>query len=867
MFRPRRKFLVEPQALELKDCYAKTRRSATGSIVLGQTVLTHCCQTGLVAKALLDCLPSKICQKWFPKGTLIAVACHDNGKISPTFQEKLRRATTDYCIGSIQELKLANPDAESQWSGHSGAGQVSAREWTSDERLCAIFGCHHGYFPHTGCIRADSPVLGGPAWQAQRTRLVESLKSIFKSGFPVVQSDIHAKVLTGLTSVADWIASSEQLSVLDDASDKDATIAVEHAGFFPVKVRPNLSFEDIFGFAPNAVQKAISQQCRSPGIYVLEAPMGVGKTEAALYAAYQMLASGQATGLYFALPTQATSNAIFRRANAFLKAIIPEKSPYLSAKLIHSKADLVLGSMGAEAGPGGSWFSSKKRAILFPFGVGTIDQALMSVMAVRHSTVRMYGLLGKVVILDEVHSYDLYTGTILDALVKALRALDCTVIILSATLTKTRREALLQTSAQSEQYPLLSSMSTRSINAFPIECPIFLPLTKTVHTRIISERDLATKEVVTRAKEGQQILWIENTVEDAQQTYDNLLAYLCKFPQAKVEIGLLHSRFTAADREANEAYWLNVLGKGQNDIRNRNGRILVGTQVLEQSLDIDADFLVTNVCPTDMLLQRIGRLWRHPSTKRPDQCNCEAWIIAPDLNTADMESVVCSLGKTAKVYAPYILCRTLGVWQNRQTVHLPEDIRSLLEDTYRERSEEGVLLRLQTEIEEGTAKRKGARQLRQLAQLSLCPDFGTISDDADSNAVTRYSQIPTVDVLLIKAFHQDSSGTVITTLGDITLQLRTNPTHADAAILARKLSNEIVRTPISIAPSSLPSSNLAWLSSYLYVSRIDQERIRIGLVDTTGRILSLSGNQAFNSNCKEARYTKTRGYSLQLPSS
>ena len=772
MFGRQRKLLVEPKALPLEDCYAKTRRSSTGTIVLGQTVLSHCRQTGLVAKALVNCLPRKLSCKWFPKGTPLVVACHDNGKISPAFQEKIRRATSDYVIGSLQELKFANPEAESQWSGHSGAGQIAAREWTSDSRICAIIGCHHGFFPCTGSLRADSPVLGGTMWQARRTQLAETLKDFFKSDFPVVQSDLHAKVLAGLTTVADWIASSEQSSAADPTSFGDAANAVQDAGFFPVEVCPGLSVKDIFGFVPNAVQKAVDLQCRRPGVYLLEAPMGSGKTEAALYAAYRLLATGQASGLYFALPTQTTSNAIVHRVNDFLKAIVPNNSHHRSAQLIHSRADLIQSPFGAEAGPGGSWFSSRKRAILYPFAVGTIDQVLMSVMAVRHATVRMFGLLGKVVILDEVHSYDLYTGTILEALVKALRELDCTVIILSATLTKSRRESLLQASCLNIDYPLLTSIQTGSVHALPVEHPIKLPLTKTVQTKVISERNLALSEAISRAKNGQQILWIENTVDEAQKTYAKLLAELKKSPDSVIEIGLIHSRFTAADREDIENYWLNILGKGQNNKRSQNGRIVVGTQVLEQSLDIDADFLITNLCPTDMLLQRIGRLWRHCTTKRPDQCTCEAWIIAPEF-MADIEKIVDSLGKTAKVYAPYILCRTLEVWQSRRTVHLPVDIRLLLEETYSERQECSAMSQLKLELEEGNAEHKGSRQLRKLAQLTLCPDFGTISDEATNNgAATRYSQIPTVDVLLIKSIHQNSGHTIITTLDGLELEFK-----------------------------------------------------------------------------------------------
>ncbi len=192
--------------------------------------------------------------------------------------------------------------------------------------------------------------------------------------------------------------------------------------------------------------------------------MGMGKTEAALYAAYQMLVQEKATGIYFALPTQLTSNKIYDRFNSFLHQIVSTETPQ-HALLLHSGAWLMDTEMGEEGSPGGAWFNHRKRGLLAPFAVGTIDQALMAVMNVKHGFVRAYGLAGKVVILDEVHTYDLYTGTILNALVEFLRQIDCTVIILSATLSQTRRDALLQQSTTSEAYPLITARHQRNGSA------------------------------------------------------------------------------------------------------------------------------------------------------------------------------------------------------------------------------------------------------------------------------------------------------------------------------------------------------------------------------------------------------------------
>ena len=161
--------------------------------------------------------------------------------------------------------------------------------------------------------------------------------------------------------------------------------------------------------------------------------------------------------MYFALPTQLTSNKIYERFNVFLSKILDDTSPTFRPFLIHGNAHLSEYEMGKDAVPGGTWFSSLKRAILAPFGVGTIDQSLIAAIPdIRHSYMRSFGLLNKVVILDEVHSYDMYTGTILDHMLKKLSELNCTVIILSATVTKARRAQLLNGIGNSDAYPLIS---------------------------------------------------------------------------------------------------------------------------------------------------------------------------------------------------------------------------------------------------------------------------------------------------------------------------------------------------------------------------------------------------------------------------
>ena len=398
----------------------------------------------------------------------------------------------------------------------------------------------------------------------------------------------------GLTTVADWIGSGRFFDRPEETWEDKIDMALDEAGFVIPGFRHGLSFSEVFGFSPRGAQEQFFKQISGPGVYILEAPMGIGKTEAALYAAYQLLDKGKAGGVYFALPTQLTSNKIYERFNQFLDVILSSDCTH-RALLLHANAWLVQTDMGEEGRPGGAWFNQSKRGLLAPFAVGTIDQALMAAMNVKHGFVRAFGLAGKVVILDEVHTYDTYTGTIIDALLELLVQLDCTVLILSATLNKKRRETLLGLATRKENYPLITAVPKekfRNNNDIIHELAVTAEHTKKVKIVLQKNQDEAIEEVSRRAEQGQQILWIENTVDEAQQRYLDIAA---RAFGVGIDCGLLHSRFTVEDRQRIEDKWVRLYGKDGHlqGERQQRGRILVGTQVLEQSLDIDADFLVS----------------------------------------------------------------------------------------------------------------------------------------------------------------------------------------------------------------------------------------------------------------------------------
>ena len=846
--------MLKQQQVDLGCCLAKTRKMENG-VEPGYTVVSHCHIVGAVARELLQRMPILLRQKLFPQGSELVAASHDVGKVSPAFQLKIFRSINGQTY-TPPGLKTVSHLKESCWGGHPGVSQVTLEAIRTGRYAPKIVGLHHGYSPRVeGKLAADSQ-FGGEAWQQARERLLENLKKEFDCEWPDIEDEDQARVLAGLATVADWIGSG---SFFDEPTPdwQDRIVpAVDIAGFIPPGVREGLGFEEIFGFPPRESQKIFYQQSCQPGIYILEAPMGLGKTEAALYAAYRALNENNATGIYFALPTQLTSEKIHERVGAFLNAILLPESVHRIPRLLHGNAWLKEMEMGEEGEPGHSWFNARKRGILAPFAVGTIDQALMAVMNVRHGFVRAFGLAGKVVILDEVHSYDAYTGLLLDELVATLRRLHCIVIILSATLTRERRQSFLEQPVHNLEYPLITSQPADTDS--PTELPVTGQADRTVTIRLQTEDQPAMEEALQRAEDGQQILWIENTVQEAQKHYAVLAA---RAAGMEIECGLLHSRFTAVDRQHNEGHWVGLYGEEGIGLRTSRGRILVGTQVLEQSLDIDADFMVSRIAPTDMLLQRLGRLWRHSRTPRPGTARHEAWLLSPLLPDA-VESPHQAFGNTAYVYVPYVLCRTLEVWHEIEKVNLPGDIRSLIEATYEERRESGAMARWQHELEHGNRFRKGRQQLRQLARIGLSSIGQTQSDD---EAATRYSDRDSIDVLLLRSVRtiREKQATEVTFLDGEVLLLPRNPRsggHRAWRQRAAALQRQLVKVPPEQAAEPALRRSLHWLEEYLYLGSRDHEtaRLRVALVQPDGELQGLNGGAA--SPDYQLVYDGQRGY-------
>lgn len=844
---------------------AKTFQLADGTTVKGRSVLEHCLIVGHVAREIIErCFPNEM-KSFFPPGAHLLAALHDVGKVSPTFVEKILRATSGYKQNSHPGLSDAEPQLESQWGGHAGISQAELRKILPFGYTPLIAGQHHGYLPDLKGKTERAESFGADAWHKERNLLIRELCRVFESEIPDIR-DVHtARLVSGLITVSDWIGSAGQFNDPDFRWENEIGNALDSAGFTSLDVVKDLSFTEIFGFTPNQMQATFVEQIKGPGVYVLEAQMGLGKTEAALYAAYMMLAQGKARGVYFALPTKLTSEKIYERLALFTSKVLNPHSPVAKPMLLHGSAwfmqELDLGEDGA---PGGSWFNQGKRGILAPLAVGTVDQALMAVMNVKHGFIRTFGLAGKVVIIDEVHSYDTYTGTILNSLIQTLVKLKCAVIVLSATLNLAQKKELVGSGCADNRYPLITTKA-ESQPLVEVAPPADDSIEKKVAIRKVSDIVATSQEVIERAKSGQQILWIENTVAEAQARFQNF-RHLTE--DTGIECGLIHSRYIPNHRQTNEDRWVGIYGKNGGEQRNQTGRILVGTQVLEQSIDIDADFLIARFCPTDMLFQRLGRLWRHTATKRPASARCEAVLIVPTPQELEKDAKK-AFGSSAFVYDPYVLYRSTKVWSDRDEVSVPADIRPLIDQTYQDmfphpnKEVAKLFHELENGIPYGRNRKPGRNQLQQIANNTLTLIGAQASDERPP---TRYSEQETVEVLILREMKikpETQSSTLISIDGQ-TIEVpltKARITRRQTRTLAMFIAQNTLSVNPWLAPKALTIGHLKSFGLHNIVFLGSPEKgdhedalIRVALVDRAGRI---SNN---NQSDDKFFYRKDMGY-------
>ncbi|HEY3420319.1 MAG TPA: CRISPR-associated helicase Cas3' [Methanomassiliicoccales archaeon] len=443
-------------------------------------------------------------------------------------------------------------------------------------------------------------------------------------------------------------------------------------------------FQDLFPLQSSTVNMVTKLE--GPSLVLIEGPMGQGKTEAAMFLENYWRRTLDNRGAYVALPTQATANQMFHRIRLYLEHA--SFDGYVNLHLLHGYAALSPEyaqlrtqnsvSDDSQTVVAVQWFSSqKKRAILSSYGVGTVDQALMAVLPSKHFFVRLFGLAGKTVVVDEVHAYDLYTSTLLEILLSWLSALGCSVVVLSATLPRKRSAELIYAYSGGEPlpsvgaYPRISWASKSGVGSQTIESTG--RKVEVLLDWIEDNHDALTALFTDLLRDGGHAALICSTISRAQDMYQAIEGPLRK---AGIEVDLFHARFPLEDRLAKENTCISSFGKKERDPSKKH--LLIATQVIEQSLDLDFDLIVSDIAPVDLLLQRIGRLHRHPGHRRPLLLTCpRLYIVEPQLKEGNP-----TFGDSSFVYWESTLLSTYAHLLGRDKITTPTDIEELVEAVY-----------------------------------------------------------------------------------------------------------------------------------------------------------------------------------------
>lgn len=703
----------------------------------------HCLDTAAVTQVLLqnNSLWGALVQAlspYSPEQTeallLFLASCHDLGKFGDAFQFCLPPETIwtpalqrsrPVCLPSTQhhtELGL------SIWEKLCPQDFLPLPDTYTLKPLLTAALAHHGQ-PRQPLTASQGVRLESQVREDVQAYLQEVAALFALPPFPEVEE--HAlnrlsHMAAGLFMLADWVASNERwfgpdhhwlgartylpkaqqraAQALDDLPFlKEA--APGSAGDFHTLL-PHLA-----GCVPSAMQQAILDlpQPKGPELLIIEDLTGGGKTEAALLAAQRFLRGGQGRGLYVGLPTLATADAMYTRLAASYRALFAGP---VSLVLAHGATALnedFQDSIMPDAGDDGDreaggalcaqWLAdNRKKALLSPCGVGTIDQALLAVLKTRHQALRLFGLCRSVFIGDEVHAFDEYTGTLLKHLLTFHAAIGGgSMVLLSATLPHKLRQAFvdawragraqfgekaLAAPLKSTEFPLLTRVTDTDIWELSLQNPNCTDQGRRrkedVQVRLVHGEDDMYAALQTAAKAGACACWVRNTVGDVREAFQKLTD---EYGVPADRVLVFHARFTGIDRQRIEAEVLRRFGK--NDVTQpRSGYILLASQVVEQSLDLDFDLLLSDLAPMDLLIQRAGRCHRHHGRPRPeDYAKALMLVLTPKPVPGATANWYAEMFPAAQYVHPRhaLLWRTARLLELEGRLHLPERARFLIE--------------------------------------------------------------------------------------------------------------------------------------------------------------------------------------------
>ncbi|MBQ2854846.1 MAG: CRISPR-associated helicase Cas3' [Oscillospiraceae bacterium] len=619
---------------------------------------------------------------------------HDIGKIEYHFQCKDSDMKT-----RLKELGVDRHYLGKEFYRHEKTGETMiGRIWEQQDQdedsayvFAALIGAHHQK-NHGDGSRSKDPFF------AEYCEKFESImRSRFLSGsdgalpeIPDKLEGVFESIMLGILILSDWIASGSLFADAEDwikEEDCDNQIIrrteefLDKSGLKKELVHWGQAFPDVWPWIPKEGMRLLQQGAeklmtsgKRHRLILMEAPMGEGKTEAGMYCAVQMLRQWKKDGFYVALPTAATSNQMVSRMEAWFQTLGIRKK----VRLLHGMAWMVDDCTSEDTANSedhdeiSRWLAPLRQGLLGQFSVGTIDQAMLAVTKAKYGVLRLLGLSNKVLVIDEIHSYDVYMGEFIQRLLEWCKAMEIPVVMLSATLPPKLKAKLLAPYTKqplSRGYPLITAVcEDGTVEELPIEKTVKNMTVSVELLPILNDPEQIARKAAELTADGGCVCVLMNTVRQAQKVYSALESCF------DGERMLFHAQFPAERRKEIEETCIRKFGK---DKSNRPTRaILVATQVVEQSLDVDFDAMLTAVAPIDLVLQRMGRIFRHEDTIRPAHLQSPSqFILIPDGN---------DFGVDGYVYPEVLLQQTIQVLKERDTVRIPEDLAPLVADGYDE---------------------------------------------------------------------------------------------------------------------------------------------------------------------------------------
>ncbi|MEU9884341.1 CRISPR-associated helicase Cas3' [Sphaerisporangium sp. NPDC051011] len=709
----------------------------------------------LFAKLFSQWMRARLTAAFAPIGdacawTAFLSGLHDLGKLSPAFQARRRDLASRLMGEPAASMLLEMPDnKELGQRVDTPHGVLTAlhverilKRWGALQRtaqdVAYALGGHHGFFPRSASVseaRKKKRDHGERIWEGWCDDFVHLLIGLRGLQLPPeeawgqVRLDLGLLVaLSGLTSASDWIASDMQNfpykgaavdldAYVAEARDR-AEVAVERLGWLPWQPPEDASFIGLFKTGPRPVQvavEALGHVFEAPTLLIVEAPTGEGKTKAALQAAAQMSRSagvaGDGLGLYFAAPTKATSNQAYRE----IRKMLEFHQADLAVRLLHGSASEFLAAEASTHGArgvvrpvcvgqdeGGStesdareWFTGNK-GLLAPVGAGTWDQVLMAGIRSKHVFVRLAGVSGKVVVIDEVHALDTYMSTLLDRVLGWLGLLGVSVILLSATLPAHRRLQLVANwraglgsnegdipYRQTSTYPRITYATAEEVETFPVAVSD-LNADRSMKLVTVADEELMDW-LLGKVSEGGCLAVVHNLVRRVEGTCAKLEEAIEKLPaQERPELFVITGQMADRARYEVEEKLRERFGppeEGESCNPRRPVRaIVVGTQVLESSLDLDFDGLVSDLAPIDSLIQRMGRVQRHGAVHRRFPHLAELTLAITGVAESATGPVLPAY--TGAVYPRALTWHTWALLRDRRHIHSPTEVSDLVEQVY-----------------------------------------------------------------------------------------------------------------------------------------------------------------------------------------